>query len=114
MPLIFYSSLPQWVEKVLRKSQHVIALFAAIKYESFTHTTPLKKIKGGFAVRKIFDCLKNRTLGVFKPKRMFLYFTHGHAVVNILNTLNVYKVKMAFYLCTMNSVLYPNFDSIVH
>lgn len=95
----FYFSLPKWVESVLKKSHDTIELFTAIKYESFTHTTPLKKIKGGFAVKQIFDQLKNKTLGISKPNRVYLYFTHGHSVVNILNTLNVYKVNAkAIYL----------------
>lgn len=86
-------SLPEWVERVLNKERKTIELFTAIKYESFTHTTPMKKIKGGFEIKKIFDCLKNRTLSDAKPSRMFLYLTHGHVVVNILNTLNVYEVN---------------------
>lgn len=90
---VFYFSLPEWVERVLNKSRDIMELFTAIKYESFTHTTPMKKIKGGFFIKEIFDRLKNRTLGVSKPNNMFLYFTHGHGVVNILNTLNVYEVN---------------------
>lgn len=89
----FCFRLPEWVERVLNKSRDTIELFTAIKYESFSHTTPMKKIKGGFAIKKIFDCLKNRTLGDSKPHRMFLSLTHGHAMVNILNTLNVYEVN---------------------
>lgn len=85
-------SLPEWVDRVLNKSRDIMELFTAIKYESFTHTTPMKKIKGGFFIKEIFDRLKNRTLGATKPNNMILYFTHGHAVVNILNTLNVYEV----------------------
>lgn len=92
--LDFYYRLPEWVERVLNKSGDTIELFTAIKYQSFTHTTPLKKIKGGFAIKKIFDCLKNKTMGVSKPDRMHLFVTHGHTIVNILSALNVYTVNI--------------------
>lgn len=87
-------SLPAWAELVFNKSRDVLEYFAAIKYESFTHTTEMKKIKGGFILKEIFDTFKIKTRDKLSPPRhMVLYFTHGHTIVNILNTLNVFEVK---------------------
>lgn len=75
----------------------VLEYFTAIKYECFTHTKELKKIKGGFLIKSIFDQLKNRSLNISTPKNMLIDFTHGHSIVNILNTLNVYEVNLDNY-----------------
>lgn len=89
-----YFSVPAWVEKVYSKYRDVLELFTAIKYVSFTHTTLGKKIKGGIFLKDIFERLKNRTLGAMEPNRLFISLTHGHAIVNILNTLGVYEVNI--------------------
>lgn len=87
----------------MNKSRHVLELFTAILYESFTHTAAMKKIGRGFIIKDVFDRLKNRILNdSSRPNRMLLYFTHGHTIVNILNSLNVYEVReeniqMPFY-----------------
>lgn len=97
---LHYFRLPKWAETVCNEYLDVLELFAAIKYKSFTHTTEGKKIKGGFIIKDIFDQLKNKTLslknetmGSSKPEKLTIYFTHGHAIVNVLNTLNVYEVN---------------------
>lgn len=89
----FFLSLPEWAEKALKQTNGALEYFAARFFESFTHTTEMKKAKAGFLIKEIFNRFKNKTLNLLHPDRsLWIYSAHDNTIINVLNALNVYQV----------------------
>lgn len=59
----------------------------------------MKKAKTGFLIKEIFDRFKNKSLSLLKPDRsLWIYSAHDVTIVNVLNALNVYEVRIAYSL----------------
>lgn len=68
---------------------------AAVHLETFTHSTELKKLEAGFIIKEMLDRFENKTLSLLEPDRsLWIYAAHDLTLINILNALNLYEVKI--------------------
>lgn len=64
-------------------------------YKSFTGTAELARIKGGFLIKEMLERFSQKINSTLKPNRsLWLYSAHDLVIVNMLNTLGLYEVKL--------------------
>ncbi|XP_060530825.1 venom acid phosphatase Acph-1-like [Cylas formicarius] len=88
--------LEEWTKQVYPDEMEKISKNV---YYLQTNTTELKKIAGGFMLRKILEDSKRKIDGTLTPssRKMFVYSGHERNVANILTTLGVYQDDIPSY-----------------
>ncbi|ERL91221.1 venom acid phosphatase Acph-1 [Dendroctonus ponderosae] len=86
----------EWLEEVFPDDLEKITKDV---YYIGTNTTALKRIAGGFLLRKIINDSKAKIDGLLTPenRKMFLYSAHERNVANLLITLGVYGDEIPTY-----------------
>ncbi|XP_031636524.1 uncharacterized protein LOC116349297 [Contarinia nasturtii] len=89
-------ALPDWANNVLNSSRDLLEYFSAANFQMITHTTEMKKTIAGFLIRDIFDRFRNRTLSstVSSHIKLFIYSAHDNTIINTLNALNLYDMRI--------------------
>lgn len=91
-------TLPDWVQKIYDSTKDTLEYFAALYFESATHTQGAKKAIAGFLIREIFDRFQNKTRSILNPDRkLWIYSGHDNTIVNTLNALGLYDVSKYYY-----------------
>lgn len=58
----------------------------------FTHSTDMKKLRSGYLLKEILDRSKKKATSELTPDRsLWMYFAHDNSIVDILNSLGLYK-----------------------
>lgn len=100
-------SLSNWAEKALLQSNGAMEYFAAVYFESFTHTAEMKKAKTGFLIKELFDHFKQKSLSQLQPDRvLWIYSAHDNTIINVLNALNVYHFHVPPFSASIHFELY--------
>lgn len=91
--LLYFYSLPDWANEVLKTRIDVLEYFAAIYFGGATQSIAMKKAKAGYLLKEIFDRFRNKTKSLLRPDRkLWIYSAHDNTIVNTLSALNVYDV----------------------
>lgn len=84
-------ALDDWANKSL--SDKTLEYLAAFHLQSFTHSTELKKLEGGFLIKEMLDRFTNKSQSLLEPNRsLWIYAAHDITLVNLLSALNLYDV----------------------
>ncbi|XP_055307347.1 prostatic acid phosphatase-like [Sitodiplosis mosellana] len=87
-----------YVENLQGLDQTIRWTIGAINYQSVTHSVEMKKIRAGFLIKEMLDRFKNKTLSLLTPDRtVYLYAAHGSVISNVLNSLNLFDVKIPLF-----------------
>jgi prostatic aicd phosphatase len=88
--------LEDWTKPIYPE---VVTKIAKDVYYIGTNTTELKKLSGGFLLRKIINDSKAKIDGLLTPqsRKMFLYSAHESNVAKFLRTLDVYDDNVPAY-----------------
>lgn len=66
-------------------------------YQLFTPTAEMKKIISGYLLKEILDRCSQKMQSTLSPDRsLWLYFAHDVTILNMLNSLNLYEVRIYF------------------
>ncbi|XP_031636631.1 prostatic acid phosphatase-like [Contarinia nasturtii] len=102
--------LPEWADEAIQGNK-TLEYLAAFELQSYSQSTEMKKLEGGFVIKEMLDRFKEKSLDTLKPNRtLWIYSAHDLTFVNILNSLNVFDLHMPPYASSLHFELYKSGD----
>lgn len=94
--IIYGCRLPEWTLQILQPNGD-LEMLARSFYQLFTPTAEMKKIISGYLLKEILDRCSQKMQSTLSPDRsLWLYFAHDVTMLNMLNSLNLYEVRIYF------------------
>lgn len=89
---VFFHSLPKWVNKAPKLFQ-TFKDFVGLYFESYAHTTEMKKFRAGYFIKKMLDHFHKKINSSLHPDRnLWIYSAHDITISVFLNALGLYDV----------------------